>query len=92
MSKRRSPGDWVRLGPNSGFVGDSDRLRAEIQDDGFEGWCLLECADSDCREWVTLLTEPDPQAGGQRHMLCHVSECQMHDCDTPPSTIKETTP
>lgn len=81
MSKRRTVGEWVRLPPNAGFVGDSDRLRAEIQDDGFSPWCLLDCGDDDCREWATLLTEPDPLADEKRHMLCHVSECQMMDCN-----------
>ena len=83
MSQRRRAGERVRLSPNSGFVSDSDRLNAEIQNDGpkGEGWCLLECGDPDCREWTTLLTEAD----GARHMLCLVSECQMHDTKDAPS-------
>ena len=86
--KRRTAGEWVRLKPYSGFVVDSDRLRAEIQPDeeGFEMGCMLSCDDDGCREWATLLTEPDPECGGERHMLCHVSECQMLDCDSPAST------
>ncbi len=81
MSKRRTVGEWVRVARGAGFVGDSDRLRAQIQDDG-ECPCFL-CDDEDCREWATLITEPDPEAGGERHMLCHVSECQMSDCEAP---------
>lgn len=83
MSQRRSVGEWVRVAPNSGFVGDADRLRAEIQADGYAPWCLQECGDDECREWATLLSEPDPQAGGERHALCHVSECQMSDAEAP---------
>lgn len=80
MSKRRSVGEWVRLKRGAGFVGESDRLRAQIEDDGYETPCFL-CDDDACREWATLLTEPDPEAGGERHTLCHVSECQMLDCE-----------
>ena len=81
MSRRRAVGEWVRLGQGVGFVGDSDRLRAEIQSDGQSPWCLLNCGDDECWGWARLLTEPDPEAGGERHMLCHVSECQMSDCE-----------
>lgn len=85
MSKRRQIGGWVALLPNSGFVGESDRLRAEIRPEPDEGWspCLLSCGDDDCREWVTLWTEPDPLHAGRRHTLCHVSECQMLDREAP---------
>lgn len=83
MSKRRTVGEWVRVVPGAGFVGDSDRLRAEIQDDGYPDTCPLDCDDEDCREWATLLTEPDPESGGERRMLCHVSECQMSDVEAP---------
>lgn len=78
MSRRRKSGDWVWLMPNSGFVGESHRLRAEIQpeDDDDPYPCVFECGDDGCREWSTLLTEDD---GGTRHMLCHVSECRMLD-------------
>jgi hypothetical protein len=79
MTKRRKPGDWVRLSPNAGFVGASNRLLAEIQpEDDPEPCCL--CNDPECREWSTLWTEPDPENGGQQWVLCHVSECEM--CDT----------
>ena len=76
-STRRAVGEWVKLPPNVGFVGESDRLPAQIQDDGNEP-CLL-CDDPDCVEWATLWTAPDPQAEGKRHALYHVPECQMED-------------
>lgn len=86
MSKRRTAGEWVRLKPYSGFVVESDRLRAEIQPEEDEpAPCLGLCDDDECREWATLLTERDPLANDERHMLCHVSECQMLDCGTPGS-------
>jgi hypothetical protein len=83
MSKRRKPGDWVRLIPGVGFVGESNRLPAQIQEEcsGYRGWCFNDCGDPDCREWATLWTAPDPEHGGKRHMLCHVSECQMLDLE-----------
>ena len=81
MSKRRHPGEWVRLSKNAGFVSESDRLLAEIQPESDDLWspCMLSCDDDDCREWATLWTEPDPQHDGRRWTLCHVSECQMFD-------------
>jgi len=80
MNKRRQAGEWVWLSANCGFVGESNRLKAEIQPDDEAGlnYCEL-CGDDGCREWATLLTEPDPLHEGKRHMLCHVSECQMFD-------------
>jgi hypothetical protein len=87
MSIRRKRGDWVWLGPNTGFVGESDRLKVQIPPDpyadphDFTDWapCLMDCGDDDCQEWPTLWTEPDPKADGKRHVLCHVSECQYFD-------------
>jgi len=67
----------VWLSPNAGFVGESNRLQAEIMDDGYASWCPLDCGDPDCREWVTLWTLPDHN--GKRHVLCHVGECEMFD-------------
>ena len=78
MSKRRHAGEWVWLEPNSGFVGESDRLRAQIQPEEDPPPCFM-CDDPACREWCTLWTEPDPKHGGKQHTLCHVSECQMLD-------------
>ena len=75
MSKRRKAGDWVWLMPNSGFVGESNRLRAEIQPEDDPPLCFL-CDDDECAEWSTLRTEED---GKGRHVLCHVSECRMLD-------------
>jgi hypothetical protein len=78
MSQRRKAGDWIWVGKNCGFVGESNRLRAEIRPEKDSEWCpCFFCDDPDCREWATLWTEPDPQQNGERHMLCHVSECQM---------------
>ncbi len=77
MSMRRNAGDWVWLAPNSGFIGESNRLRAQIQPEEDYEPCFL-CEDPDCREWSTLWTEPDPKTG-KRYTLCHVSECQMFD-------------
>lgn len=81
MSKRRQAGDWVWLKANSGFVGESNRLKAEIQPEKDSEWapCLFDCGDEDCREWANLWTEPDPKANGKRHSLCHVAECEMFD-------------
>jgi hypothetical protein len=81
MSKRRQVGDWVWLVPYSGFVGESHRLKAEIQpeDPKYATPCMENCGDDDCREWVELLTEPDPMHGGARHVLYHVPECRMLD-------------
>jgi hypothetical protein len=76
MSTRRKVGDWVWLSPNAGFVGESNRLRAEIQPETDPWTCCLGCGDPECLEWVSLVTEPD--ANGKRHSLYHVSECQMH--------------
>jgi len=80
MSIRRKPGDWVWLRPGAGFTGEANRLRAQIQDQGSEPcFRVIQCRDSNCREWATLWTDLDPQHGGQRHILCHVSECEMLD-------------
>ena len=78
MSKRRKPGDWIRPLPGAGMTGDADRLLAQIQPEENPDFCCL-CDDPECREWATLWTEPDPQVAGKRHMLCHVSECQIND-------------
>lgn len=75
MSKRRKAGDWVWLMPNSGFVGESHRLKAEIQPEIDPPPCF--CDDPECVEWTTLWTENDGDQG--RHTLCHVSECRMLD-------------
>lgn len=77
MAARRKVGDWVWMPKYSGFTVNSDRLKAQIQDDGGDTWCLDDCGDPDCFEWATLLTEPD--VNGERHMLCHVNECRMFD-------------
>lgn len=79
MSKRRNDGDWVWLKANSGFVGESNRLKVEIQPEKDWEPCMLGCGDPDCREWSNVWTEPDPKCGGNRHALCHVSECEMFD-------------
>ena len=78
MSKRRKIGDWVWLAPNAGFVGESNRLQAEIrpEPEAVQMPCSM-CSDPECREWATLWTEPIKSE--KRHMLCHVSECQMFD-------------
>jgi len=60
MSKRRKVGDWVWLKSNSGFVGESNRLKAEIRPEDDSQPCFL-CDDRKCVEWSTLWTEPDPQ-------------------------------
>lgn len=80
MSERRQAGEWVWLAPYAGFTGEANRLKAEIQPEEDKDWspCSL-CEDPDCREWNNLWTEPDPKAGGKRHGLCHVAECQMFD-------------
>ena len=77
MSKRGKSGEWVWLKPLSGFVGESNRLKAEIQPEVDPPPCMFDCGDPDCREWQDLWTEPDPKTG-KRYSLCHVSECEMH--------------
>ena len=79
MGKQRKVGDWVWLSSHAGFSGSSWRLKAEIQDEGDEPEQCFICNDPQCREWSNLWTEPDPQQHGERHLLCHVSECQMFD-------------
>ena len=83
MSTRRHVRQWVRCDPGAGFVGEANRLRAEIQPEEYPNSCMMECGDPECVEWATLWTEPDPLAGGKRYVLCHVSECQMHDAEAP---------
>lgn len=78
MSKRRHVGEWVWLEPNSGFVGESNRLKAQIRPEEDPPPCFM-CDDPACQEWTTLWTEPDPKHGGRQHTLCHVGECQMLD-------------
>ena len=82
MSRRRHAGEWVRLPPGVGFIGESDRLPAQIQPEPDGDWspCPGLCDDPECREWATLWTESDPLSDGRRHTLCHVSECVMEDC------------
>jgi len=75
MSKRRSPGDWVWLKPNCGFVGQSNRYKMEIQS-GEEPEHCFHCDDRECKEWPTLWTVA---IDGKRYPLHHVSECQMLD-------------
>ena len=93
MSTRRKLGDWVWLRPGAGFVGESWRLKAEIvqggaappgRGDGAQLPPCFLCDDADCREWYTLLTEPDPQTGA-RYGLPHVSECEMFDAQQTPN-------
>ena len=79
MSKRREAGDWVWLKPNSGFVGESNRLKAQIAVDDEPEACLLNCDDPNCREWPNLATGPDYESEEKRWPLYHVSECQMLD-------------
>jgi len=78
MSKRRKPGDKVWLKPMSGFVGESNKYRAEIQPtpESDRAQCLL-CDDPECIEWPNLFTEPNENK--DQFPLCHVSECQMLD-------------
>ena len=87
MSERRTTGDWVWLAAGAGATGEANRLKAEIQpEDDIDPYpCIYEaCGDLKRREWCTLWTEPDPDACDRRYMLCHVSECQMHDVRQPP--------
>lgn len=79
-------GQWVRLPKNVGFVGESDRLAAQIDPEGAPEPCFGDCCGSGgCREmsWPTLWTEPDPQEDGKRHVLCHVCESQMTPTSRP---------
>jgi hypothetical protein len=75
----------VRLLPCSGFVVESDRLPVTIlPEKGDPEPCLDFCEDPDCREWLEVLTDPDPKYGGRRHRLFHVSECRMLDLEEEP--------
>lgn len=76
MSIRRKPGDIVWLEPNSGFVGESWKLKAEIMPEENPPPCF-ECDDPECVEWSNLKTMPDKN--GKQYFLCHVSECHMYD-------------
>jgi len=85
MPKKRKPGEWVSLSSNQGFVGDSDRLRVQILEESDPPPSMEICCETGerCggREWSNLMTEPDPLNNGKRHLLCHVCECQMSDCE-----------
>ena len=84
MSTHRKVGDWIWLKPNTGFVGESNRLKAEIIDIDPEYTALAGpdphwCDDPTCIEWPNLLTAPDPENKDQRWPLYHVGECEMLD-------------
>lgn len=88
MSKRRSAGDWVWLRSGAGFTDESNRLKVEILANTeennrlmkyFGAPCMLFCGDNECIEFTEVLTEPDPEYDNKRHILYHVSECQMFD-------------
>mgnify|MGYP001558974136 CR=1 FL=1 len=81
MSIRRKAGDWVWLRAGAGMTGESTRLKAELQPEGDDDHapCRYNCGDPGCREWYTLWTERDPKGSKKRHVLCHVSECEMFD-------------
>lgn len=93
MSVRRISGEWVWLRAGSGFIVESNRLRAELQPEDLSDRtsCMLECGDPECREWATLWTESDPLNRFERQPLYHVSECEMFDGPqgpvVPPSTV-----
>ena len=65
---------WLQ--PNSGFVGESNKYKAEIIGPESEADHCFLCDDPDCKEWPNLWTE---EVDGKRFNLCHVSECQMLD-------------
>jgi len=79
----RKPHDKVWLGPGAGMTGEAARLQVEILPEEFDGRdplpCMLDCGRPGCREWSTVWTVPDPEANGKRHVLCHISECEMFD-------------
>jgi len=79
MSKptERKFGDWVLVSPCAGYLIRSEATLAEIVQDAFSH--SNGCFQDDCqgREWYTLHTYPDEH--GERDMLCHVCECEMHD-------------
>ena len=82
------PGQWVKLPPNQGFVGASDKFKAQIDDQGDWGTeTCMQFPDCGCktegREWPNLLTEPDPKCEGKRWNLCHVCENKMTPCEPP---------
>jgi hypothetical protein len=77
MSERHYPGEKVTLRANAGFAGNPEPVNAIIVSNEHEtpSRCPL-CADSQCREWPTLLLL---DANGKRTMTVvnHVSECEM---------------
>jgi hypothetical protein len=75
MTKQRKAGDWVWLLPNSGFTGNSNEFKVEIQPQEYEISCF--CDDRQCREWLNVCTEPDEN--GERINFYHVSEHEMLD-------------
>ncbi len=82
MSKRRQAGEWVWLKPHSGFTGQSHLLKVEVMPESTPAepcFCNSDCHDDECREWLEVMTEPDPSNSGTRYILCHVSECEMLD-------------
>lgn len=86
MSKRRGAGNWVRLMPNSGFAGESNRLRAEIQpeddppqmlDEPFREAATCEC---DGCPWCGSGCDMDAAAlrGGQ-HLCAGCADIENDD-------------
>jgi hypothetical protein len=66
------------------MTGCSARLKAQIvyedhPDHPPPCFHLNGCQDPECKEWSTLWTEPDPMDDHNRHVLCHVCECEMFD-------------
>jgi hypothetical protein len=81
MSKRRKPGEVVRRKPGSGFVGSASPEFVRVPDEPIEDWhpCILSCGDDDCREYENLEVVGEHDGA----TMCHISECQMEDVETP---------
>ena len=86
MSKRRTIKDriWVSrgagFGASKGIWGVIIDWPSNSQASQHDDPCLLQCGDSDCREWADVELESG-------NMAYHVSECQMFDVPqqkTPP--------
>jgi hypothetical protein len=82
MSKRRKAGEIVYKQPMAGFVGEGSYAIIHPEDEQSYGvyYCMLDCGDPDCREWLTLF-ECDREGTLLGGVACHVSECEMEDRD-----------
>lgn len=77
MSKRRKIGDRVWIVKYAGFGASQGEWATIIDWKSNHDYdiCLLDCDDEECREWADVM----PEAGNDKRMFYHVSECEMFD-------------